>query len=139
MSTNYRPDDWEEQVATAMAGCKGYTERGYIEVGADLMYNAMMKRRDELLLTEEEIYEITHGEARHSLMPFFVDVAKAQLQKAIPIIEAEARKEERERFVKELAERNLVECYPNGQCYICQNEPKWQAYIKALKGEGSDR
>lgn len=54
MFGNYRPDDWEEQVKLALLAGKGYTERGWLEAGADLMYNSIIKKK-ELQNTEVDM------------------------------------------------------------------------------------
>jgi len=68
-------------------------------------------------------------------------IVEAQLRKAIPIIEAEARKAERERVVKELEEHIGSDRWGNPTITIGYNHGgnRWYyEWWQALKGEGDE-
>ena len=81
-----------------------------------------MKIPDEARLTPMEIKPFNRFD------PDFEGLCTAQLAKAAPIIEALARKEERERFLRIL--EGLLPINSDGRCVLCEcgNKPDAEGY-----------
>jgi hypothetical protein len=80
---------------------------------ADAIIEALNKEVEGLELTPKELLAIDAKFAQSNFTDVMQEIAKAQLQKVLPVVaarEEQARKEERERIMKELTSRpNLIQ------------------------------